>query len=72
MKDQIYNAFVVALSLSITAPNEELGREMLSAAEDIGASLTEAKVNKAKKIITKAIESGKLHDLIAEKGLLLN
>jgi len=71
MKDQIYNTFVVALSLSISAPSDALRQEMLSAAKDIGACLTEAKVNKAKKIIMKAIESGKLHDLIVEKGLLI-
>lgn len=72
MKDQTYNAFVLALSLSITAPTEELGQEMLSAAQDIGMSLSQTKVNKAKRIILKATESGKLHDLIIEKGSLLN
>jgi len=72
MKDQTYNAFVLALSLSITAPTEELGQEMLSAAQDIGMSLSQTKVNKAKRIIEKATKSGKLHDLIIEKGLLLN
>ena len=44
-----YDALVMALTLAVTAPNEEKSQEVLSMAEDIASRLSEFEVERAKK-----------------------
>jgi len=71
MEDNNYNAFVLALSLAITAPTDEMAQSTLSMAQDFSLNLDEIQFAKAKKVVSKANKSGQLDELIAEKGKII-
>jgi len=71
MEDNNYNAFVLALSLAITAPTDEMAQSTLSMAQDFSVNLDEIQFAKAKKVVDKANRLGQLDELISEKGNII-
>ena len=56
-----YDALVLALTLSITAPTEEKSKQCVSMAEKLAANLSEIEVERAKREAMKKAEETELN-----------